>query len=288
MTASTPIILALIASVLFGFALVLTQFGLRSYSPRAGAAISVPSSALMFWVIALWKLDFQDWNVRAAALFIGTGFVLGVVTLLTFESNKRMGPSLTGAFGNVAPLFAVLFAIVLVSAVPDFHQVVGIILTVIGVVILSSDRTWLQKRWPLWLALLPIAAAILRGIVQPLAKEGLEIWDSPLAAAAIGYTGSALVVTLHAFSDRQQKGIEWPRVGVLWFVTVGLANGCATLAMYSALSRGSVELVSPIVASYPIAAVALTGILVSKSQISWQVLAGATVSVFGVGTLIAN
>ena len=42
--------------------------------------------------------------------------------------------------------------------------------------------------------LLPLAGALIRGVVPPIVKLGLEVWPSPLWACLIGYIMSSLVV----------------------------------------------------------------------------------------------
>src|ERR1700722_5757237 len=142
-----PVALSLAASVLFGLALVLTQFGLQHRSPRRGAAISVPTSAILFWLLAYFRLPLRDWSTSAACLFAAAGLLLGFVTLLTFESNRRMGPSVTAALGNLAPFFAIILAIALFSEIPRPVQTLGIVATIAGVALLSANRTWLDMRW---------------------------------------------------------------------------------------------------------------------------------------------
>ena len=52
-------------------------------------------------------LDTSSFNASGALLFALSGCLFpAVVTLLTFEANRRVGPSVTGALGNLSPLFA--------------------------------------------------------------------------------------------------------------------------------------------------------------------------------------
>ena len=50
------------------------------------------------------------------------------------------------------------------------------------------------RRWPVWVLALPLAAALVRGAIQPAIKTALALWHEPLAAAAIGYTLSTVVI----------------------------------------------------------------------------------------------
>jgi drug/metabolite transporter (DMT)-like permease len=128
-----PELLALCASFLFGLALVLTQFGLNYLPPSRGAAISIPTSAILFLVLAPFMLDWSGWNPRGALIFVLVGLLFPVtVTLLTFEANRRMGPNVSGALSNLTPVFAVLVATVLLGEIPRPLQALGIAMVVIG------------------------------------------------------------------------------------------------------------------------------------------------------------
>jgi drug/metabolite transporter (DMT)-like permease len=97
-------ILALGASFMFGFALVLTQFGLRYASPSRGALVSIPTSATLLWIFAPLLLDWPGRSLHAAAIFAGVGLLFpATVTLLTFEANRQMGPSVSAALSNLTP-----------------------------------------------------------------------------------------------------------------------------------------------------------------------------------------
>src|SRR5262245_29190511 len=122
-----PQVLALCSSFLFGLALVLTQFGLTHVPPNRGASISIPTSAVLFSALAPFMLDWDGWDPRGALIFVLVGLLFpATVTLLTFEANRRMGPSIAGALSNLTPLFAVVVAAFLLNEVPRPLQALGI------------------------------------------------------------------------------------------------------------------------------------------------------------------
>jgi drug/metabolite transporter (DMT)-like permease len=67
---------------------------------------------------------------------------------------------------------------------------------------------------------------------------------------------------------------------------VGICNGLAVLSMYAALGRGPVALVSPLVASYPLVTVLLSGALLKGERASLQLAAAVAVTVGGVVLLV--
>jgi len=287
--AATPAALALCAAACFGLALALTQFGLRHLSPRLGAAVSIPTTALLFWLLSPLTLDLSGWDGRAVAIFLALGLLFpAAVTLLTFEANRRMGPSVSGALGNLAPLFAVALAALTLGETPGPPQAVGIAIILAGVVALSVDRRWLDASWPYWAAGLPIAAAAIRGLVQPVMKLALAIWPSPFAAALAGYSVSALVVAGTVWRSTGVPSGALPRAGIVWFAAVGICNGAAVLAMYAALARGPVVVVAPLVATYPLVTLLLAAVLWRGTPTTLPRVAGVVLTVLGVAVLIVG
>ncbi|HXQ65581.1 MAG TPA: EamA family transporter [Alphaproteobacteria bacterium] len=199
-----------------------------------------------------------------------------------------MGPSVSGALGNLTPLFAVLLAAALFGEVPRPLQAIGIAAIVIGVVILSLDRGWLDAPWPYWAAALPIGAAAIRELVRPVMKLGLTMWPSPFAAVLASYTVSALIVgsSVALRTGTRPSGLQ--RTDLLRFGCVGICNGGAVLAMYAALARGPVILVSPLVATYPLITLALTAIFWRAARISMHRIVGVVMTVIAVALLIGS
>lgn len=275
------------AALLFGLGLVLTGFGLRHMAAGTGAAFAIPASALLFWGISPATVDFAHWSGPAALVFAGVGAVFpAVVTLLTFAANRRLGPNLTGTVGNLAPLFAVTGAVLLLGEMPEARQGAGILVIVAGVMLLSWPDRKTAAPPPGWWLLAPLAAAMMRGGIQPAIRHGLALWPNPFAAALIGYTVSSLVVIAAALAGGRRRASPPDRCGILWFAAVGLVNGLAVLAMYAALARGPVALVSPVVALYPLATLAFAAWLLHAERPTARQTAGILAAVAGVILLL--
>ena len=84
-----PAVLALLAALQFGAALVLTQFALRHGPPARGARASIATSCLVLATTALAQVDPAGFDPRGAAIFATAGLVFPVaVTRLTFAANS--------------------------------------------------------------------------------------------------------------------------------------------------------------------------------------------------------
>jgi drug/metabolite transporter (DMT)-like permease len=279
------VVLALIAAAAFGLALVVAQFGLRHVSAAHGALVSIPFTAALFWALAPILFDFGGWRPAAATIFAGVGlFFPAAVTLLTFEANRRMGPTVAGAIGGTSPLFAAAAAVLFLGE--RVTAVVGAATAAViaGIVILSWPRK-AHSRWPTHLLLLPLAAAMSRGLAQAMIKLGLLIWPSAFAASLIGYSMSVVSIAVDA-RLRRTKRLELNRAGVLWFAVVGLCNGSAVLSMYGALAVGSVAFVAPTVATYPLFTLLFGKLLLRDEPMTLQAAVGTALCVAGVAGLL--
>jgi drug/metabolite transporter (DMT)-like permease len=282
------ILLALYSAFGFGAAFALTQFALRWMPPRLGAALSIPTATFSFWCLAPFLIEPAEADAKAAALFACIGLLFpGAVALANFESNRLVGPNIAGTVGGLAPVFAVLLALLLLGEQPRLLQLFGLAAIVAGVVLMYRGQ-WTFTARGAWLLALPLGAAAIRGFVQPVIKLGLERWHNPIAAVVIGYTMSSTVLILAALVSRPTLAQEFDRRGALWFAAIGLCNGSAVLSMYAALGRGPVTLVSPLVATYPLMTMLLSSLLLKRERIDAPLIAAITATVGGVILLLIS
>ena len=188
-------LLALGAAFCFALALILTQYGLRTVPSWRSPLYTIGGSMIVAWLGALLFVDWRGFDWRAALIFAGVGCIFPVmVSILSVRSNERLGPAVAGAAGNVTPLFAVLGAVLFLGERIGLGQVAGLALVVGGVALLALRGGAGGRQWPVWVLALPLAAALVRGAIQPAIKTALAIWHEPLAAAAIGYSLSTVVI----------------------------------------------------------------------------------------------
>jgi drug/metabolite transporter (DMT)-like permease len=276
------VLLSLFSTFGFGAAFVLTQFALRRMPPRLGAAFSIPTSTLLFWCVAPFSIDPAEVDLSAAGLFAGVGLLFpAVVTRLNFESNRLMGPNIAGAVGGLAPVFAVLLAVILLGEHLRLLQLFGIAAIVAGVILMYRGQWQAFTMRGLWLLVLPLGSSAIRGFVQPVIKLGLERWHSPIAAVVIGYTVSSAVLILAALVQGHTPEQNFDRRSALWFAAVGLCNGSAVLSMYVALGCGPVLLVSPLIATYPLVTLLLSFKFWRRERVDAQLIAAVTITVGG-------
>jgi drug/metabolite transporter (DMT)-like permease len=279
----SPWVIALASAACYALALVIAQLGLRHQSPLAGAATSVPTTALLLWALAPAFLDLKGFDAGALGIFAGIGLLFPIaVTVLSFQSNRHMGPNLAGALGNVTPLFAVLFAILLLGEPLTLLRAAGVAVLLAGVALLSLRGRLERRTWPGWALALPLTSALIRGTAQSLVKLGLARWPSAYAASLVTYSVSAVVIlTVVLFKGRRRLGAVTMRGSAL-FGLVGAANGGSVLLLYVALARGPVVLVAPLVAIYPLFTLGLSAALLRGTRFGARLLLGVVATVIGV------
>jgi uncharacterized membrane protein len=286
----TPAILFAFASAAFlGAGVVTTQLGLRTVEPLSGASISVPCFTLLFLLLSPLILHGEPVVWRGLPIFAAIGlFFPAMLTFLTFASNRALGPVITSTLGNLAPLFAVTTAVVLLLEPLRLGQSIGMVIAVIGAVIITVTRPRDLGDWRSWALLLPLGSALVRGVVPPIVKLGLEIWPSPLWACLIGYIMSSSVVLA---VQRIRKGSyvpEAPSSGRFWFAVTGISNGLSTLTLFAAVRNGPITLVAPLVAIYPLVTVILSAIMLRHIAITARIVLGTVLTVAGVALVLAG
>ena len=285
----TAIVLAFASAAFLGTGVALTQFGLRTVHPLSGAAISIPSFTLCFILLSPILLRGETIVWYAVPIFAVVGLVFpAAVTLLSFASNRSLGPVVTSTLGNLSPLFSVALAIVILHEPLRLFQFTGIVIAVLGVGIITVTRTPDMRDWRTWALLLPLTAALLRGVIPPVIKIGLEIWPSPIAAGLTGYIFSTITVLL---VERVRNGhfiVRAPLSGRLWFAVTGICNGIGTLLLYAAVGAGPITLVAPLIATYPLVTVGLSAIVLTNVRITARLVAGSVLAVSGVVLVLAG
>ncbi len=206
--------------------------------------------------------------------------------MITYESNRLLGPTLTGTISSCAPLFATALAVAFLGEQLTAPIALGG-LTIVGALVLMSWQPGVRTAVG-WRIVLPLSGAALRGLAQTLGKLGLALWPSPFAAAFIGYTvsGAAIWAIPHRASDDSKPRLR--AAAIPWFAAAGVLNGAALLLLYHALHTGRVSVVAPLVALYPLFTILFSALFIRSEVFSWRLLAGAMVAIAGVVMLVSG
>jgi len=262
------------------------KFGLRSLDARSGAAISLPTGMVLFLLVSPFVLDLSGFVLHAVLLFALVGaFFPAAVTIITFESNHRLGPTITGTISSTAPLFALVAAAWLLGEHIPAKATVASMGIVGGVALLTWKSGGTRAGVWSWSLALPLLGAILRGLAHAVAKGGLLLWPNPYVASLIGYTVSSAAVV--AVNRLPRVGKAKARKGaVAWFIVTGVLNSGGLLLLYAALAKAPVAIVAPIVAAYPLVTVILSAAILREETFSVLSVMGAALTVASIGYLV--
>ena len=278
--------LALVSSALLGTAVVIANVGLRYLDPARGALVSIPSTTLLFWLLAAFLFRGEGWNATGFAIFAAVGLIFpALVTFLNFASNRLTGPTVAGTISSTTPLFAVLGAMLFLGEPLKPAAAAGTGAIVLGMIALTARGADRPRAWAAWVILLPLAGAAIRGGAQAAVKGGLALWPDPFIAALVGYCVSSVTIFAANRAFVPRSGAPLVLRGALWFIAVGICNGLGVLAMYAALNRGQVSVVSPLVATYPLFTLALSALVLREEKFAPRVLLGVALTVAGVVVL---
>ena len=136
---------------------------------------------------------------------------------------------------------------------------------------------------PLWALALPVAAAMIRAGAHGFIKIGTVYIPDPYFAGLIGFTVSFLLTsTLHVMKGGGRPKIDIGDHGPRWFMTAGLMFGSAIFCLNTALMKGSMITVVPIIAISPMFSMLLSIIVFRKEHLTLKIAAAVIIVVTSV------
>jgi drug/metabolite transporter (DMT)-like permease len=245
------ILLSLLPALFFALGIQCLNRGLAYADSRTGTLIDIATTAVVYWLLAPFYLKTEHWLTWATAIFIAVGLFRPVLSAnLALAGVQRLGPTLSSALTATGPLFAALFAVVLLGEQVTLPIAVGTIAVVVGTLVeIRPGRG--TREWPLWAMIFPMGATTLRSFAHVLIAFALAIVPEPLFAGLLAYTTSTLVGVLVESRRREGRYIRRDP-GLAWFAAGGLMHACAVWSMNAALIVAPVTIVVPLTASSPV------------------------------------
>jgi drug/metabolite transporter (DMT)-like permease len=261
--------LALIATLGFAATQIAAKRGLQTVSVEAGLVISLGSAWIMIAAATILGSP-RSIPLGSVITFAVAGLIApGIARWATITGVHRLGPSISSPLQQATgPLLAVIGAMIVLGESLRIARATGIALVVIGGWFLGTVRPGtVTEHLPLsksqatsvvWRRALrpglmyPLLASLSYAITDILVKDELENSPQPFLAATIGI-GSALVVWIGIgmMSPLIRARLRFGS-GAGWFMISGLLSASAYLALFSALRKGDVSLVVPILGMQPL------------------------------------
>ena len=283
----------------FGFAssAVLSRQGLQAVFPLPGVMVSLIFSFLFTGIMALLFAFSDIGSIPQAALLWILG--LGIVNYFGGRTQNFLSVNLIGAsraslfVASQAP-FAALFAVAFTGE--SLHLLVGLgTAGVVGGLIFASGTSilegWRGDKIFVLGYLMALGAGASYGATNVMAKQTLEVFDSPLVITMLSMLVGMLVLaplvgasTAHSGVHREKgQGFSNNLWSLRWVALAGIASGIAVISLYFAVQRADVVVISPIVSSSPLITLFLAHVFLTRlERVTKRLLFGALLAVGGV------
>ncbi len=278
----TAILLASVSALLFGAMTVLVRIALvTGVPPAAGTFLTIAPACALTGIAAVAR---GNWDFAEAWPYVLAGLLApGVAQILFTFAVRDAGASRTSVTVGTAPLFAVATALVFLDEPLVAGLILGAALIVTGGIVLASDRARPEhfKRIGLVYALVGTIAFATRDTVIRWLGTDVADTEPGVAAFVAMLTGTAVSLAFVAWTRAPLT-----RPAAIAFVPAGVCYGLSYVFLFEAFARGRVSVVSPIVATEALWGVALSWLVLRKSEhVGARLFAGATLVVAG-GVLI--
>ena len=276
------IILGLASAALFGGLTVMMRIALqRSDAPGLGALVMNGAALVVAVVAALpevgsWHhvdLGALGWIALAGALAPG---LAGVVYT---RAVRAAGASRTVVVFGMAPLVAVVIALVALDEPLKGGLIAGTVLIVAGGLAVAFERT--RPESFRWIGVLMAAGCMtLFATRDNVTRWKLSGTHLPPTLAVVVSLAAGTAVALAATPHRDPRLLF--RRGTLLFVPCGVVFGISYVTLFEAYAHGRVSVVSPIVATETLFGVVLSAVFLRRSElVGPRLLAGAALVVAG-------
>jgi drug/metabolite transporter (DMT)-like permease len=278
-----PILFGLLTSICFAVASLLAQRGYHVGRAPWGAWITIAANALFLVIGHLLVESDTRLFVMDNLIFVAVGlFVPGVTRVLSFRGIRTMGSSITSTIVNTTPMFSTLLAIAILGERPTPLVLLGVLLTVGGLVTVSwgGERT----SYPKIELIFPFLCALLFSMKDIAVRWGLGSGGAqPILASAIAALTSTIEILVVIRCLQGEKFILPPFQVARWFVLSGMFTGGSFLFMYVAFSLERVSIVAPLINSYTVFVAILTPFMARQiERLTGKKLAGAALVVAGI------
>lgn len=242
----------LLAAMQFAGATLLVKRSVQEIDSVTGALVAIGVSLAVFAVPAPFLISWEDWGSPAVWVFAAIGLLRPAFsTMLAFEGNRVLGPTVAVTVESISPLFAVTGGVLLLSETLTLGAALGALGVVAGVMVLTYQGGG-RREWPLWALVLPLGAALIRSSAHVGAKWGLNILPNVLLSGLVAYAVSFVIAFGMAMWRGEAGKVRVSRRAWRWLLPTGLLNAGAIFSLNMGLMLGEVGLVSPLAATVPV------------------------------------
>ncbi len=223
--------------------------------------------------MAPFLLDGAHWLHPAVLIFVLVGlFRPSISANLAVAGMRYLGPTRASTLSSTSPLFGAALGVLWLGESLTWQIALGTAGIIAAVIMLAKRDARVPATWPLWALGLPVGAAALRSLGHVLSKVGMNGIPDPYFAALVGFSTSALVTILVYWIQPASSPVRWEWRGSHWFVFSGVITGIAILSLNTALLRGQIVTVVPIVACSPVFTLLLSILVFRREKLTARIV----------------
>ena len=296
MDTASGVTLSFTAALFWGLQAALAKKGMETVKALEAGFLSLcigAATTLTYVTLTGFKAQLGWLNILNLGVAGVLNFALGI--LVYFQAITISGASKTTAISSIRPLFAALFAYILLNEEMTAWLAVGTTLTILGIYMVSGGglpktnagkelqrnptvrSTWATRFKGEALAL---TAALFFGLNPIFVKQGMVGLDEPLIAVLIAMLfGAAAYFPLFILGGGLKRLTRISRRPMVFLASAGLASAGANFSYYNALQLIQVMVVLPISNLYPFIAAVLSALFLKEKVTSAFIIGTALIFV---------
>ena len=283
--------LSLLSAISLGSGAVSGRAGMTGVHPVAVIGIALVVGFVSATIVSAVLYPSALFGVPASALpwiaFFGlVQFAVGRTT--AYIGLSTIGASRVALFISTQVPFAAFFAIAFTGESLTALVAGGTVAVTLGLLLASGDsltQGWRTDRSYLIGCIAGLTAGAATGASTVLAKQAVEVYDSPLVVSSLGMLAAMFIVVpvVSAIAARSPAVRSFDRRSMAFVWLSGLCTTGSIVAQLFAVQRADVVIVAPILATFPLWTLLLSHIFISRlEQITLRLTIGTVVAVAGV------
>ena len=275
-------LIALMTAIFYASCVVFARRALQYSTPMTAALASAIVQNVTLWSTVFLTGGIPEVSSVAVILFIIVGILQLGTRMFAYTGVAKIGASRSSSLQATSPLVSAFIAITILQEEAGFAILMGTLIVVIGIILISwqPNEQISDYRW--WHILLPLAAALFTGVNHPIRRFALQISNQPVFLAALmGLTSLTCIIGYLALPGTTQRP-NWNRRALIHLLSTGIFETLGIITVIYALSVGTVLVVAPVAATYPLW-VLLGTIVFSRDleQINVRIFIAALCVMFG-------
>lgn len=268
-------ILLSIMAVTWSTGNIMVKKSFKNLTPWQIYAFDAVIIALPLWIIyGIW----QGGNLLAVTpVAFGSAFLISLVYALYYLAIYKGPLGLTTPIIATYPVFTVILALVLLHEQPGLVNIIGIIITITGIVLISLPEK-LKLRLEKWV-LLSVLVSLGYGITGYTGKVAVSQVGNATYLMILAVTQVMAVLLWKPFTKDRFPVLN-PQKMLLPFIGILLLN-IGNITYYMALERGLASVVVPLSNSYIVLLIILSMVIL-KEKIRFPQLFGILMVILGV------